>query len=515
MKYYFLFALICILSNGFSQHPNVMISDQNNPEEPAIVINPENTQQLVAGANINNVYFSSDGGQSWTIDVMSSDYNVWGDPCIIVDTAGHYYFFHLSFPDYNFFIDRMVCQKSVDGGVSWGNVTFFADFWPKQQDKEWAAVDRSNNNIYVSWTQFDSYGSSASTDSSYILFTKSTDNGNSWEVPVRLNKIAGDCIDSDNTVEGAVPAVGPNGEVYVAWAGTEGIYFDRSLDEGNTWLANDIFVTGIPGGWDYAVPGLQRCNGLPVTACDTSGGPDKGSIYINWSDQRNGSDDTDVWLTKSTDGGNTWTSPARVNSDSTVSHQFLTWMAIDQITGYLWFVFYDRRNYTDSQTDVYMAVSKDGGQTFHNFRVSELPFVPSANVFMGDYNNISAHNNTVRPIWTRMENSQLSVWTALIDTQNLDVEEFQSSEISLSQNFPNPFTIKTNIKYTLYKESKVSLKILNLLGQELTTLIDNESRSFGRHIVEFDAQKYSLAPGIYLFSLISEQQSIIKKMIVN
>ena len=62
-----------------------------------------------------------------------------------------------------------------------------------------------------------------------------------------------------------------------------------------------------PGGWDYDIPGINRCNGLPITVCDLSGGSNHGTIYINWTDQRNGTDDTDVWLAKSTDGGDTWT----------------------------------------------------------------------------------------------------------------------------------------------------------------------------------------------------------------
>ena len=498
-----------------AQHTNVLISNTNNPEEPTIAINPKNTNQLVAGANINNVYYSNDAGQSWTSGQMTSLYNVWGDPCVIADTAGHFYFFHLSFTDYSYFIDRMVCQKSTDAGITWDSVSYFANFWPKQQDKEWATVDRSNNNIYVSWTQFDEYGSISPSDSSNILFTRSLDGGLSWDTPVRLNKEAGDCIDSDITVEGAVPAVGPNGEIYVAWMGEAGLYFDKSLDKGISWYNTDSLLVSVPGGWDYYIPGLQRCNGLPVVACDTSHGPYHGTVYINWSDQRNGSDDTDVWLLKSTDGGNTWSNPIRVNDDPAGRQQFLTWMTIDQITGYLWFVFYDRRNYTDNQTDVFMAVSKDGGQTFENFLVSDSPFVPSTNVFMGDYNNITAHNQVIRPIWSRLDNSQLSVWTALVDVENLENEIVDIPGFSLAQNYPNPFSSKTSITYKLYKESLVSLKILNIYGQELATLIDNEYRSFGRHIEEFDAQSFHLKPGLYFYSFVSDSQSIIKKMIVN
>src|SRR6185436_20012597 len=97
----------------------------------------------------------------------------------------------------------------------------------------------------------------------------------------------------------------------------------------------------------------------------------------NWSDQRNGVNNTDIWLSKSIDGGNTWTAPNKVNDDNSGRHQIMTWMALDQVTGWLWFVFYDRRNYGGANTDVFMAVSKDGGANFQNIKVSATPFVPN------------------------------------------------------------------------------------------------------------------------------------------
>ncbi len=140
----------------------------------------------------------------------------------------------------------------------------------------------------------------------------------------------------------------------MAWAGPDGIVFNKSTDEGETWLQEEIPVNPMPTGWDYEIPGIQRANGLPITKCDLSGGSHNGTIYINWSDQRNGSDDTDVWLAKSIDGGETWSEALRVNDDTAGRHQFFTWMDVDQVTGNLYFIFYDRRNYTDNRTDVYM-----------------------------------------------------------------------------------------------------------------------------------------------------------------
>jgi hypothetical protein len=48
-------------------------------------------------------------------------------------------------------------------------------------------------------------------------------------------------------------------------------------------------------------------------------------------------------------------------------------------------------------------------------KISTTPFDPSKFVFFGDYNHISAHNGMVRPIWTRLQDATLSVWTALIE----------------------------------------------------------------------------------------------------
>ncbi|MBK7266279.1 MAG: hypothetical protein IPI12_08095 [Ignavibacteriales bacterium] len=42
---------------------------------------------------------------------------------------------------------------------------------------------------------------------------------------IKISDKSGDCVDEDNTVEGAVPAVGPNGEVYVSWTGPYGLLF--------------------------------------------------------------------------------------------------------------------------------------------------------------------------------------------------------------------------------------------------------------------------------------------------
>jgi hypothetical protein len=279
-----LLPLFFILFQASAQYPNILIGDYNFPEEPSIMINPKNVNEMVAGANIENYYYSSDAGMTWQWGYLQSTYGVWGDPVIGVDTAGDFYFLHLSNPSSpGNWIDRIVCQKSTDGGQTWSSGTYMGLNGSKAQDKHWIAVDRTNNNLYVTWTQFDEYDPTPPNplDSSMILFSKSLDGGETWSQAKRINRVAGDCYDSDNTVEGAVPAVGPNGEIYVSWAGPAGLVFNRSLDQGETWMSNNVLVNEMPGGWDFAMPGISRANGLPITCCDLSNGPHRGTIYLH------------------------------------------------------------------------------------------------------------------------------------------------------------------------------------------------------------------------------------------
>ena len=79
-------------------------------------------------------------------------------------------------------------------------------------------------------------------------------------------------------------------------------------------------------------------------------------------------------------------------------------------------------------------------------------------------------------------------------------------------NYPNPFNPTTNIEFHIANLGFVSLKVYDILGNEVTTLV-NEERKAGNYKVEFDASKYKLSSGIYIYTLRSGKNSISKKMI--
>ena len=386
--------------------------------EPSIVINKNTNNNIIAGSIYDNVYTSLDAGNTWKNRHLVSPYGVFGDPCLASDNKGNVYYLHLSNPpvktDSTYLIDRIVIHRSTDQGKTWDKGTGIGYNPPKQQDKHWIGIHPETGALAVTWTEFDKYESHKPGDHSRILFSRSDDFGKTWSDPVKINQIDGDCLDDDYTTEGAVPVWDKKGNVYVAWAYGNNIYFDRSEDGGKTWLDKDIVAANQPEGWNYEIPGVFRANGMPVLAIDQSDGKYAGTLYINWTDQRNGKNDTDVFIIKSTDGGKTWSKALRVNKDKTKTHQYLSWMSVDPITGFIYIVYYDRSKYKDKKTDVSLAISKNGGKTFVTKTVSDSPFIPKKFIFMGDYNNIDAYNNLVVPIWTELTKDHIGIKTAPI-----------------------------------------------------------------------------------------------------
>ncbi|MFQ5335923.1 MAG: hypothetical protein ACE5DN_07590, partial [Flavobacteriales bacterium] len=106
-KIIYTIGICCSLITAQAQYTNVVMGTGS---EVSIMLDPNDPSRMVGGANISAVFHSTDSGQTWIQNTLTSSMSVWGDPAIIVDPNGDFYYFHLVST-----IDRVVCQKSTDG----------------------------------------------------------------------------------------------------------------------------------------------------------------------------------------------------------------------------------------------------------------------------------------------------------------------------------------------------------------------------------------------------------------
>jgi len=91
------------------------------------------------------------------------------------------------------------------------------------------------------------------------------------------------------------------------------------------------------------------------------------------------------------------------------------------------------------------------------------------------------------------------------------IENLVSSDYQLEQNYPNPFNPTTKIRYSIPEYSSVTLKVFNLLGEEIETLVNSE-QSAGVYEAAFDAS--NLSSGIYFYSLQTREHKFTRKMML-
>jgi len=84
----------------------------------------------------------------------------------------------------------------------------------------------------------------------------------------------------------------------------------------------------------------------------------------------------------------------------------------------------------------------------------------------------------------------------------------------LYQNYPNPFNPITKIKYEIKESGLVTIKIVDVLGQDIVKLIDNEYKEKGTYEIDFDASKHGLSSGAYFYQMVTGNRTITKKMIL-
>jgi hypothetical protein len=350
------------LSGGLPT-PNIRVNQDSSGEpqnETSIIADPSNPNIIVGmwndyfnvnpGQNTVIGYgWTGDGGQTWQSDrvnfgTLPSDQST-GDPAVTADSTGIFYMAILA---YSGSASGILVSRSLDSGVTWQEPVRLDN----GGDKEFITVDLANDNVYVVWEN-------ASIDGQSIYFSKSTDQGMTYTA---RQKISG----PGSTGNGAYPAVGPNGEIYVLWSNfNNALYFDRSLDQGNTWLPNDVVVTNTIDQPRSPLDGGFRNPLIPALAADATSGPLSGRIYAVWGDERF-SGDPDIALSWSDDRGDTWSAPARVNDDviGNDADQFFAWVTVDA-NGHVHVTYLDRRDDPDGLLlAMYLSTSTDGGVTF-------------------------------------------------------------------------------------------------------------------------------------------------------
>jgi hypothetical protein len=233
----------------------------------------------------------------------------------------------------------------------------------------------------------------------------SSSNGKKWSTPVEISSTPGDCMDSTQTVRGGV-VVEDDKKKFVVWSRDNKIYLDRSFDNGGMWLSSDVLIG------EQFIPATSKTsatcsNGVPLLIIDKSK-KHRGLLYMVWADQKSGSDNTDVWFVRSSNFGDNWTSPSRVNDEKGGGMQYHPSFSVDPTTGFIYVLYYNR-NADSNSTDVYLAYSIDAGSKFKNIKVSNSSFEADADFNSLDPLSISAQKGVIACIWTKMEGGKKSI----------------------------------------------------------------------------------------------------------
>lgn len=321
--------------------------------ETSIAVDPNNANRLVGGANdyvartwsctisgtpcsaladgYSGTYFSNDGGQTWCCTatdpghlgtlipgvtrLAGGQYDAGGDPAVAFDSKGHVYYAGLGFNRTSAPNTVEVSKGTFSGGnLSWGAPTFINQTTSPStlNDKEWIAVDSHQGSpfqdrIYVTWTRFLFSAGTGSYIQSPIAFVSSSDGGATFTSP---KLISGNVLYG----QGSRPVVGPDGTLYVFWEGStrlaslSSIYMVKSSDGGANW-SKPVNVATLHDS-NLLANTVFRNNSYPAAAAAPNG-----DLYATWTEQDSGAS-TAVY-SKSTDRGQTWSTPTRSFSPAT------------------------------------------------------------------------------------------------------------------------------------------------------------------------------------------------------
>lgn len=206
---------------------------------------------------------------------------------------------------------------------------------------------------------------------------------------------------------------------------------------------------------------------------------------------------------RSLDSGKTWQNPSTISG---LTNSFLPKIKISD-NGKVCAIW---SSFTNNKWSIRGSYSTDAGVSWVE------PFQITQKQEFSLYSDFYISKDTLFVVWQNFSrgNWELLFTKYVLNSPN-EMNKIQNSGssivFSLAQNYPNPFNPKTNIRFQLPKDSFVSLKIFDLLGTEVSTLI-NEEQSAGIHDIDFNAS--DLPSGIYFYRIQAGNFIDTKKLIL-
>jgi hypothetical protein len=182
-------------------------------------------------------------------------------------------------------------------------------------------------------------------------------------------------------------------------------------------------------------------------------------------------------------------------------------------------LYYDDRSTTSDSAAVFLSRSTDGGDTWDDYQVSDHTFRPLpigglGQGYQGDNIGMTSIGDTLWPVWMDNSTGIYQIWACPIDLSALgtwlDDDIAIPTMTALMQNYPNPFNPETGIRFRIGDYGPVKLEISDILGRTVATVV-NERLAPGIYTRYWNAE--GLPGGVYFYRLRTERYRETRKML--
>jgi hypothetical protein len=391
------------------------------------------------------MYLTTDGGATWFGSDTTNAAPITGhsgDPAPVIDKDGRLIITYLGGST------GMQASYSTDMGATWAPSVSMAG--GSSSDKNFSTSDDAPTSpyygrIYNVWTNF------AGTYSNRIVMSYSTNGGASWSTaaPVSPPTSSGhhhQGCDIRVGPNGEVYVVWANCTTNGQNSTEDSLGFAKSTDGGVTWAVAQNNVLDMNGIRTSNLLNGIRASGFPRIDVDRSGGSRNGWIYVTAPEKTiaPARDAGDIMLMRSTDGGATWTK-SLVNSDPAGKIQYMSAIRVDE-NGGVNIVYYDQRNTTADSASVWVSRSIDGGNTWTDFQVMDGNFRPTpisglAGGYQGDYIGITSGNAKIFPYWADNRTGIYQAWIAAVTIAD-PIDPSPPTNVSAFSDFSTPTSMR-------------------------------------------------------------------------